>query len=373
MIKGVIGGKGLPKEIMDQIIDRTDGIPLFIEELTKAVIETGVLAEAGDHYEMTGPLTPPAIPTSLQASLLARLDRLAPVRDVAQIAAALGRQFSHELINAVTPMPQRQLDDALEQLVTAELIFRRGTPPDAEYMFKHALVQDAAYSTLLRGRRRQIHARIAATLEDGFPNVVTTQPALLAQHFTHAGLTEKSVEYWLKAGQQAVARCAMTEAVSQLQKGLELLANMPEGVQRQHCELDLRVSLGPALIATKGYSAPEVGSNYTRVSTLANELDRPEYLAALLEGQWVFYVVRGKLKLALSVAKQIEKSVRREMTKRCNSAVIAITESPVSFLGTLLQRALCSSSVIAWAIPLIRFRIRCWRKTPELLCLGALR
>jgi class 3 adenylate cyclase/predicted ATPase len=303
MITRVTGGKALPKEIVDQIVDRTDGVPLFLEELTKAVLESGVVAESGDRYEATGPLEPVAIPTSLHASLLARLDRLPPVREVAQIAGALGRQFSHELISAVTLTPQHQLDDALEQLVTAELIFRHGTPPDAEYVFKHALVQDAAYSTLLRGRRRQIHARIAATLEEGFPDIVTTQPALLAQHFTHA---EKSVGYWLKAGQQSVARCAMTEAVSQLQKGLELIANLPDGVERQQYELDLRVTLGPALIATKGYSAPEVAAIYARANTLAAGLDRPEYLAAVLEGQWAFHVVRAELKLALSVAEQIE-------------------------------------------------------------------
>ena len=187
MIAGVTGGKALPEEIAEQIIDRTDGVPLFVEELTKAVVESGILTDAGDRYTAAGPVTPLAIPASLQASLLARLDRLAPVREVAQIGAALGRQFSHELIGAVAPMPQPQLDDALAQLVSAELIYRRGTPPDAEYTFKHALVQDAAYSTLLRSRRQQLHARIAATLEDRFPDIVAAQPALLAHHCDGSG------------------------------------------------------------------------------------------------------------------------------------------------------------------------------------------
>ena len=176
MIMHVTGGKALPKEIADQITDRTDGVPLFIEELTKSVIESGLLVASGDHYLASGPVPPLAIPTSLQASLLARLDRLAPTRDVAQIGAALGRQFSHELISAVAEMPREQLDDALAQLVNAELIFRRGTPPDAEYTFKHALVQDAAYSTLLRSRRQQLHGRIAAILEARFPETVQAQP-----------------------------------------------------------------------------------------------------------------------------------------------------------------------------------------------------
>jgi predicted ATPase len=161
IITHVTGGKALPKEMADQIIDRTDGVPLFIEELTKAVIESGVLVDSGDRYTATGPVAPLAIPTSLHASLLARLDRLAPTREVAQIGAALGRQFSHELISAVAAVPQQQLDSALVQLVNAELIFRRGTPPDAEYSFKHALVQDAAYDSMLKSRRAQLHSKIA--------------------------------------------------------------------------------------------------------------------------------------------------------------------------------------------------------------------
>jgi len=173
MILHLTRGKSLPKEIIDQIVDRTDGVPLFIEELTKTVVESGILTESGGHYAVTGPVPPLAIPTSLHASLLARLDRLAPAREVAQISAALGRSFSHEMISAVATMPKQQLEDALAQLVNAGLIFRRGVPPNAEYTFKHALVQDAAYSTLLRSRRQQLHGRIGMTLEAEFPDIVT--------------------------------------------------------------------------------------------------------------------------------------------------------------------------------------------------------
>jgi predicted ATPase len=192
MITCVTGGKVLPKEIAEQIIQRTDGVPLFIEELTKSVVESGLVREAGDHYAVTGAAAPLAIPTTLHASLLARLDRLAPTREVAQIGAALGRSFSHELINAVAQMPRQKLDDALEQLVHAELIFRRGTPPDAEYTFKHALVQDAAYSTLLHSRRHQLHGHITAVLEAQFPEIVQTQPNVLARHSRGSGLTRES-------------------------------------------------------------------------------------------------------------------------------------------------------------------------------------
>lgn len=306
MINRVTSGKALPRQIAEQIIDRTDGVPLFIEELTKAVVESGMLKEADGAYAITGPIPSLAIPTSLQASLLARLDRLAPVREVAQIGAALGRSFSHELISAVAEMPQRQLDDALVQLARAELVFRRGTPPDAEYTFKHALVRDAAYDTLLKSRRQQIHARIAATLERQFPEIATAQPELMAQHLAEAGLNEKAVGYWLTAGRLAVARSAMAEAVAQLQKGLDLLTSLPEGPARQQQELDLQVTLGPALIATRGYPAPEVGAAIARARALAEQLDRADYLVALLYAQCWYHVLRSEYHLAKRIAEEME-------------------------------------------------------------------
>jgi predicted ATPase len=223
MMVQVTGGKTLPKEIADQIVDRTDGVPLFIEELTKSVIESGIVTEAGDHYAAMGPVAPLAIPATLQGSLLARLDRLAPTREVAQIGAALGRQFSHELISAVATMPNQQLNDALAQLARSELIFRRGTPPDAEYVFKHALVRDAAYDTLLRSNRQQLHARIAAVLEHEFPETTAAAPEVLAQHYAAAGIAAQAVPHWLKAGQAALQRSSLTEAASHLTKGLDFI------------------------------------------------------------------------------------------------------------------------------------------------------
>jgi class 3 adenylate cyclase/predicted ATPase len=306
MIAHVTGGKALPKEVADQIVDRTDGVPLFIEELTKTVVESGIVTEEGDHYALKGPMAPLAIPTTLHGSLLARLDRLAPTRELAQIGAALGRQFSHELISAVAEMPPRQLDEAIAQLVRAELIFQRGTPPDAEYTFKHALVQDAAYSTLLRSRRQQLHARIATTLEQKFPEIVAAHPALLAHHCAEAGLAEKAVGYWLKAGQQAIARSAMTEAETQLGKGLDLLTSLPANDWRWQQELDLLTALGSAQIATKGYSAPDVGKTCTRASALAKQLDRADYLIGSLYGLWGYHLCRCEHKLGLSFAQDLE-------------------------------------------------------------------
>ena len=259
MIAHLTGGKILPRGVADQIIDRTDGVPLFIEELTKSVVESGWVTGGGEHL---------AIPTTLQASLLARLDRLAPTREVAQIAAALGRQFSHELISAVADMPSARLENALEQLVRAELVFRRGKPPDATYTFKHALVQDAAYSTLLRSRRQQLHGRIAATLERQFPEIAATQPELVAQHCTSAGVVEKSVEYWDKAGRMAVQRSTMAEAAAHFGKALELLGSLPRSPEQCSNERSLQLALAGALTAAKGWASPEAGEAYARARSV---------------------------------------------------------------------------------------------------------
>jgi class 3 adenylate cyclase/predicted ATPase len=294
MITHVTGGKILPKEIADQIIDRTDGIPLFIEELTKAVVESGVLIETGEGYRVVGPVAPLAIPTTLHASLLARLDRLAPTREVAQTAAALGRTFSHELISAVVTMPRPLLDDALAQLVTAELIFQRGTPPDAEYTFKHALVQDAAYGTLLRGPKRALHARIAEALESQFAEVVESQPELLAHHCTEAGLIEKAAALWGKAGQRSLARSALVEATVQLIRALSQIATLPGTPALRGDQIKLQVALVNALMHTKGHAAPETIASLDRArafieqaESLGESPEDPLLLFSVLYGFWV--------------------------------------------------------------------------------------
>ena len=238
---------------------------------------------------------------------MARLDRLGPAaKEVAQTGAAIGREFGYELLASITDLPEPQLREALDRLTNAGLLFVRGTPPQSSYIFKHALVQDAAYGTLLRSRRQRLHARIAATLEDRFPEIVLAQPALLAQHCAAAGLAEKAVGYWLKAGQQALARSAMAEAVAQLRKGLEVLAGLPDGPWRRQQELDLQIALGSALTATKGWSAAEVGETLARARALAEQLDRPEYLVPLIVGQWTFHLVRAEHRLALALGEQLE-------------------------------------------------------------------
>src|SRR5207249_378470 len=213
LVERVTSGKKLPKEVMDEILARTDGVPLFVEELTKTVLESGLLRERNGHYVLEHPLPSLAIPTTLHASLMARLDRLAPVREVAQIGAVVGREFSYGLLNAVAGFPQEELEEALGRLVQSELIFRRGEIPHAVYIFKHALVREAAYSSLLKSRRANLHAAIASAFEQRFPGIVEAQPETLAHHLTEAGLSEKAVRYWLKAGKNAAQRFANLEAI----------------------------------------------------------------------------------------------------------------------------------------------------------------
>jgi predicted ATPase/class 3 adenylate cyclase len=298
LVEHVTAGKALPEEVMDQILARTDGVPLFLEELTKAVLETGLLQEQDDHYMLSRPLPSMAIPTTLNASLMARLDRLAPVKDVAQIGAVVGREFSYELLSAVTMMPRQRLEEALDQLVRAELIFCRGEIPRAVYTFKHALVRDAAEAGLLKSRRAALHATIADVFEQRFPEIVETQPETLALHLTEAGLFEKAGDYWLQAGKKAAMRSANLEAIAHLRKGIEILARLADGTRKDRRELDFQFALGPCLIATEGPASPHAVANFARARELCQRLgDPPEQLQIMF---WLTTasVIRGELPVA---------------------------------------------------------------------------
>ncbi|HEX2217377.1 MAG TPA: AAA family ATPase [Gemmatimonadales bacterium] len=296
MVQGVTGGKPLPPEVVEQILTRTDGVPLFVEELTKAVLESGLLRDMGDRYALTGPLPPVAVPATLQDSLMARLDRLAPVKEVAQIAACIGREFDHELLAAVAGLDERDLHDALDQLVRAELLFRRGTPPEAAYSFKHALIRDAAYESLLRSRRQQLHGRIADAIERQAHEVTEVEPETVAHHLTEAGLAQRAVEYWLKAGQRASSRSAHKEAINHLTQGLRLLTTLPTTDERARRELELQIALGAPLLATKGFAAPEVEAAYARAERLGRELGERSHLATALRGLCYVHHVRAGLR-----------------------------------------------------------------------------
>jgi predicted ATPase len=302
MVDRVVGGKALPVEVSAQIVAKTDGVPLFVEELTKAVLESGLLEDQGDRYELAGPLPPLAIPSTLHDSLLARLDRLGPVKEVAQTAACIGRDFSHGLLAAVADRPEAELQVALDQLLESELIFRRGIPPEATYSFKHVLVQDVAYGTLLKSRRQQLHARIARALEERFPETADTKPELLAHHCTQAGLTTKAVAYWRKAGQLATDRSAAAEAVAQLTQGVELLQQLPDDAERRWWELDLQVALGSAMIAAKGYAAPETAAAYARAYELCRGVGAVRRLFPVLFGRYVTHLLGGRLAVAREAA-----------------------------------------------------------------------
>jgi class 3 adenylate cyclase/tetratricopeptide (TPR) repeat protein/ABC-type transport system involved in cytochrome c biogenesis ATPase subunit len=239
MVEKVTGGKGLPEEVLDQIVTRTDGVPLFVEELTKAVIESGLLTEEDDCYRLVGPLPPLAIPSTLQDSLMARLDQMPSVKEVAQIGATIGREFSYELLSWVSPLRDSELREDLAKLVDSELLFRRGSPPNAVYIFKHALIRDTAYDSLLRGKRQDLHARIAIVLEERFPETTLNEPELLAHHFTEAGLAETAVEYWKIAGERALDGSANVEAVSHFTRGIEVLATMPDSAETARTKVEL--------------------------------------------------------------------------------------------------------------------------------------
>jgi len=293
LVERVTGGKKLPKEVMDEILARTDGVPLFIEELTKTVLEGGLLHERYDHYVLERPLPSLAIPTTLHASLMARLDRLVPVREVAQIGAVAGREFHYELLYAVAGMPRERLEVALGQLVRSELIFRRGEIPHSIYAFKHALVRDAAYASLLKSRRGQLHAAIANALEQQFPEIVQTQPETLARHLTEAGLTEKAIGYWLRAGKNAALRSANAEAIVHLQRGLELLQSLPDDPAQKQVALEFEVLLGQAMIAARGYAAPETMKVLLRAKKLITDSTESSLKFAILYGVWACYYVGG--------------------------------------------------------------------------------
>jgi class 3 adenylate cyclase/predicted ATPase len=311
MMLRVTGDRTLPLEIVQQIVAKTDGVPLFVEELTKTVLESGFLHEVGGTYELTAPLPPLAIPATLHDSLMARLDRLNTVKTVAQLAATIGRTFAYDLLQAVAALDEAALQQGLRQLVEVELVYQRGIPPQATYTFKHALIQDAAYQSLLRSTRQQYHQRIAQVLEAQFPELCETQPELLAHHCTEAGRLEQAVRYGQQAAENALRRYAYQEASSHLCQGLALLAQLPETPARAQQELEMQLALGPALIATKGSAAPEVEQIYARARTLCAQVGETPQLFPVLWGLWNFYFNRGALLVARELGEQLFELAQR--------------------------------------------------------------
>jgi class 3 adenylate cyclase/predicted ATPase len=298
-------GKTFPAAVLQQITEKTDGVPLFVEELTKAVLEAGELQDVDGQYVMTGTLSSFTIPATLQDSLMARLDRLISAKGIAQLGAAIGRQFAYDLLQAVSQLDEATLQRELGRLVEAEIVYQRGVPPQAYYFFKHALIRDAAYESLLRGTRQHYHQQIAQVLEAQFPETAEAEPELLAHHYTEANLTEKGVHYWYTAGQKASERSAHVEAIAHLRQGLKLLETLPETPQRLQREVNMYIALGASLIATKSYAAPEVGETYTRARQLCQHLEDPYQLVPALRGLVHYYNVRAELQTAQALGEQL--------------------------------------------------------------------
>ncbi|MGY3606632.1 MULTISPECIES: adenylate/guanylate cyclase domain-containing protein [unclassified Bradyrhizobium] len=295
LVEQVAVGRQVPREMMTQIINQTDGIPLFVEELTKMVLESGLLVEEAGRYRLDNPLPPLAIPATLHDSLMARLDRLAPVKEVAQIGAAIGRDFSYTLLRCVAGRDELTLSAALAQLEQAELLSRRGTPPDASYSFKHALVQEAAYESLLKSRRQLLHKHIGDVLRDQFPGMAETEPEVVAYHFTQAGLSGTALEWWRKAGQQALKRSAYSEAIAHLGKAVAIADELPQEPDRMLSRLHLQIAYGRALRGSLGHSAPETVAAWTRARQFAADTNDPVELAPIHSGLFNACLTHGEI------------------------------------------------------------------------------
>jgi predicted ATPase len=292
------GGKPLPAAVVQHIVAKTDGVPLYVEELTKMLLASALLREEERHYVLTGPLHTVAIPDTLQDALMARLDQLNRAKEVAQLGAVLGREFAYELLQAIASQDEDTLQAGLAQLVHAELLYQRGRPPRARYIFKHALIQDAAYASLLKSTRQHVHQQIAQVLETQFPALVNTQPELVAQHYTAAGCHEQAVIYWQRAGQHASDRSAHLEAIRHVTTGIEQLTALSATPEHTQHALTLHIALGAALLMTKGHGAPEVEHAYAQARALCQQVGETPELVPVLFGLWRYYIARLQLHTA---------------------------------------------------------------------------
>ena len=312
LVAAMTGGKALPPEVQQAILAKTDGVPLYLEEMTENVLESGLLTEGNDAFALKGPLQELPIPDSLHALLMERVDRLGPAKDIVQTGAAIGREFSYELVQATVEMPDSQLRQALDRFIASGLIFQEGEIPLATYHFKHALVQDAAYSTLPKKPRRVLHARIAKTLERQFAERVTREPELLAYHYEQAGLAGPAVQYWHRAARRSAERSANIEALNHFQRALELLKELPPGPERNALELELLLARGAPLLSVKGYASDDMEHNYRRAKELLEETSGSEQQFLAIRGLWAFHLVRGHLANARGLADNLLALAHRE-------------------------------------------------------------
>jgi predicted ATPase len=309
LVERLAGNVGLSREIVGEIVERADGVPLFVEELTKAVLESG------DRNAILAASPSPAlsIPATLHASLIARLDRLGPIaKEIGQIGAVLGREFGYDLIEPVAQRPDAELRLGLDRLAEAGLLFCRGVAPQSSYLFKHALVQDAAYSTLLRARRQELHARVAVALERHFTDLVERQPEVLAHHLTAAGDNKRAVDQWLKAGKHAAARSGHLEAISHFGRGLAVLTSLPEALTRERHEIEFQLAIGMSSLAAKGFGSSEAALAYARARELCEKRSDPQHLFAALWGLWLSNQSRSASEAARSISDKLLELTRTE-------------------------------------------------------------
>jgi predicted ATPase/class 3 adenylate cyclase len=350
LVERVAGGKPLPQEVMTEILSRTDGVPLFVEELTKALLESGQLQEQSDRYIVERSLPYLTIPATLHASLIARLDRLSAAREVAQIGAVIGREFSYELLSAIAGFPKTKLDEALEQLTQSELVFRRGVAPQAVYSFKHALVRDTAYEGLLKTRRAQLNATLANVLERNFPEIIAVQPEIMAHHLMEAGLVERAIPWWLRAGVSAAQRSAHIEAIAHLRRGVDAVHRLGPEAHTDRTELDLMMAMGPCLIATQGPAGSDAMAAFTRARALCERLgDPPEYLQVMF---WLVTasVMRGELPRAQeTIGALLERAEERGdraamLNALRGTAMILMFTGRITEADTTIERAFAAYS-----------------------------
>jgi class 3 adenylate cyclase/tetratricopeptide (TPR) repeat protein len=335
MAEHVAGGKRLPAEVLRQIVEKTDGVPLFVEEMTKAVLESGILHDVNGHYELTGSVSAFAIPATLHDSLMARLDRLGTAKAVAQYAAVLGRHFSYAVLHAVSQLDEPTLQRELGRLVDAELLYQRGLPPQATYLFKHALIRDIAYESLLRSTQQGYHQRVAQVLEAQFPEIAATQPELLAHHYTEAGLNEQAVGYWQKAGQRAIERSAHAEAIRHLTSALGLLRFLPETLEWRRRECEIQTALGAVYIAAQGWGTSNMERAYMRALELGRQMDDPSTLFPILIGLLAIYQVRADYYQAQQQGEELLRLAPRVHDPYALPAAHQLLGEPLMYQGQL--------------------------------------
>jgi len=316
LLKRITKGKTLPLEVYEQIIDKTDGIPFFIEELTRTVLDSDQFIEYDDHYRLRMPMSQFSIPSTLQDSLMAKLDRLGPDKELAQISAIVGREFKHELLKAVIDTSENHFEKSLSALVLSEMLYQRGLPPHSSYMFRHALVHEAAYQSLLKKTRLRYHQIIAAIISERFPSLVEQNPEIIAHHYHQAGVWDKALQFWLVAGERALRRCAGIDAIIHLNKGLQCFTQLPNNNQNPLFELTLQARLGMANIMTRGYGSAEVEACFSRAYALSQNLQENNQSFPILCGLWEYYVARSELHSAADLGKLMEKSAQQLATPR---------------------------------------------------------